>query len=106
MAEEKANRAPVEPVTPQQLAEALEKPLRALAVGLVVTNPLVPQSVMWEAIASAMGGVLSSVTQSQDLTASIRTRTHLAGIVTEAIKKRYPPTQAPQPSIIRPAGMN
>lgn len=106
-ANEKAmHPAGAEPVSPQQLIAELEKSFRALAVGLVITNPLIKQSDMWEAIAVAMGSVLSAVTQSQDLTASIRTRTHLVELVTDAIKKRYPPTPTQQSGIIRPAGVN
>lgn len=90
-------------VTPKQLAEALEHHFRAVAVGLAVTNPIVPQQIMWDAIAEAMGNVLSGATQSQDIAASLKARGHLGDIVNRAIRGRYPAVMMAGTVVIKPA---
>jgi len=74
----------------QQLAIAIENHLRAVAVGLVVTNPNVRQDVMWEAIAAGMGRVLSAATMWADIKASLDARGRLQDIVARNIRKGYP----------------
>jgi hypothetical protein len=94
-------------ITPKQLAEILENHFRAVAVGLAVTNPMVPQQIMWDAIAEAMGNVLSGVTQSQDLAATLKIRGHLSDIVSKAIRQRYPSVvMAGTSSVLKPANAN
>ena len=78
----------------EQLALAIEHHLRAVAIGLVATNPQIRQDIMWEAIASAMGRVLSGATISADIKASLDARGKFGDIVNRSIRKAYPAINA------------
>ena len=78
------------PVTPQQLTDVIEAHFRVLAIGLVTCNSMIPSNLMWESIATAMGGVLSGATKGPDISATMAARGHLSDIVAKAIRKRYP----------------
>ncbi len=85
----------------EQLVDILESHFRVVAIGLVSCNPHIPSNVMWEAIAAAVGGVLSGATKSQDIASTMAARGHLSDIVAKAIRKKYPamdmtPANAPQ----------
>jgi hypothetical protein len=79
-----------EQVSIEQITGVIESHFRVLSVGLVTCNPSVPSNIMWEAIAQAMGGVLSGATKSPDLASTMAARGHLSDIVAKAIRKRYP----------------
>ena len=81
-------------VTPDQLAVIIESHFRTLAIGLVSCSPGIPQNIMWEAIASGMGRVLSGATVSADIRASLEARGRLGDLVNAAIRKAYPAINA------------
>jgi hypothetical protein len=75
---------------PTNFIDALESYFRVTAFGLIVTNQQIPAHVMWEAMAAAMGAVISGATKSQDIAATLSAREHLSKVMTDAVKKRYP----------------
>ena len=86
----------------QQFADALESYFRITAFGLCVANPTIPNHVMWETIAAAMGAVLSGATKGSDLSATLAARDRLAKIATDAIRKKYPALEMGGGVIARP----
>lgn len=88
--EEQQPKPGAQVVTPEQLAIIFEKHFQAVAVGLAVCNPQVPQDVMWSCIAQAMGRVLSAATQGQDIATTVQSRQNACKIVQDAIKQAYP----------------
>jgi hypothetical protein len=78
------------PATPERLAPIFEQHFRTTSFGLLMCNPTVSPQIMWEAIAVAMGCVLSEATASQDIAGSLAARGHLGDLVNKAIRKRHP----------------
>ena len=91
--------------TNEQAVDMIESHFRVIAIGLISCNPTVPAHAVWEAIAAAMGGVLSGATKGPDIAATLTARRHLSEIVTKAITKRYP---AMEPTLVSalPANQN
>ena len=105
-----APEAPASPggpqnVTPQQLTGILEGFFRVTAFGIIAANPGIPQNVLWESIAGAMGNVLSMATRNPDLKSMLETRTRVCAIVTKAVRKRYPAISMQMPDMPQPAGL-
>ena len=88
--------APVQDAAPQvvtnsqQIADVFENYFRVTAFGLAAGNPQVPRHMLWEAIAAAMGAVISGVTKSADIAASLQARAHLSKVMADAVQRRYP----------------
>ena len=100
--ETSAEPAPQVASAHQQFADALEAYFRITAFGLCVANPTIPNHIMWEAIASAMGAVLSGATKGSDIAATMQARNHLSKVVSDAIKKKYPALEMGGSVIARP----
>ena len=92
-----------QPMTPKQFADIIAGHFQAVAVGLTIMNPQVPRQLMLEIVAEAMGNVLSAITQSQDLAATIALRGKVQDIVAKAIRHRHPAITITQPGMIQPA---
>lgn len=91
--------APVPPqgtqqLTPDQFAVIIEAHLRVVVEGLAKVNPAVPLPVMGQCVANAMGRLLSCLTVSDDIKATIETRGRLGDIFNHSIRKAYPVTKA------------
>ena len=74
----------------QQFADALEAYFRITAFGLCTANPQIPIPVMVEAIASAMGAVISGMTKGPIISDVVRSRDHLSMVMTNAVRMKYP----------------
>ena len=90
-------------VTPQQLTDILEGFFRVTAFGIIASNPAIPQNVLWESIAGAMGNVLSMATRNPDLKSMLEARTRVSDLVTKAIRKRYPAITMQMPDMPKAA---
>jgi hypothetical protein len=73
-----------------QIAQGFEEHIKVTAVGLANVHGNLPPALMLAGLAAAMGRVLSGLTQSGDMAATIRTRSMLADIVTTNTKRAYP----------------
>ena len=93
-------------VTREQLTDIIEGYFRNTALGVVTSYSMIPSNVVWEMIASAMGGVLSGATKGPDLAATMAARGHLSDIVAKAIRKRYPAMDMTPANAIPPANQN
>jgi hypothetical protein len=89
-AEATVQEAPQVVTNSQQIADVFENYFRVTAFGLVTCNSQVPNPMLWEAIASAMGAVISGATKGPDIAATLRAREHLCKVMTDAVRKRYP----------------
>lgn len=86
------------PATAERLAEIFEPHFKAHAFGLLTCYATLPPQMVWEAMAAAMGGVLSGATASDDIALSLAARGRLGDIVNTAIRKRYPLKAAKMPT--------
>ena len=95
--------APGHRITREQLADVFENVFRITAFGIAATHPGAPADFLWDAIANAMGNVISGATQGPDIKATIEARGRLGDIFNQAVRKKYPAITSPASEMIKVA---
>ena len=102
-AEHQTNNVAI-PITADRLATLFEQHMQVTAFGILVSHPNLPPQIVWEAIAGAMGAVISAATVSPDIQSTLTSRSHLTEIFGRAVKKRHSALAAANMNTVKPNG--
>ena len=86
-------------VTPEQLSQAFAGALRVVTMGLCAMNPQIPGNVMCDAMASAMGMLLSEATKTPDVGSTLQIRERITKLVTDKVRKHVPAMDMVSPAV-------
>ena len=91
-------------MTKAQFVEWAEQHVRVMCTGLVACNPIVPQDVMGQVIAEAMGRALGSMTAYPDRNQAMDVRRKMIQLFKGSIRDAYPSPQVQQSEIAQAPG--